>query len=122
MTKKSRFGIAAAAALAFVPAFGSDVSEDKRETEQTAQQPADAAAPLAMQVDPGTQEIQQRAYEGSAGGEPANQRDEDKRMEQKEAARERFLNEVWSAPSRARETRARATAPPAPAPARRCSP
>jgi hypothetical protein len=101
MTKAIRFGVAAAAALAFLPAWGSDASfEDKREVEQSEQRPADAVAPPALQGDSAAQEPQQqRADEGSGAGEPTtNERDQDKRLEQEKAARERFLNEVWTAP------------------------
>ncbi len=98
MTKTIRLGVAAAAALAFLPAWGSDASQDKREIEQSQQQPADTSAPAALPQDSVTQELQPSADQGSGGGEPAYKRDADKRQEQRDAAREQFLNEVWSAP------------------------
>ncbi len=99
MRKMIRLGVASAAVLASLPAWGDGVSvEDRLEVRQAEQRPVDTASPSTPQHESATQDRQPRLDEGSAGGEPSNERDDDKRHEQRKTAREEFLNDTWNLP------------------------
>ncbi len=95
-----RAGVAAGALFAFLPAWGSERSvEDGLELRQPqlslkADGAAETAAPRYALA---PREASACEEEGSAAGEPASKRGEEK-QELRDAAREQFLNETWNTP------------------------
>jgi hypothetical protein len=110
MGKAIRFGLAAATMLVILPAWGDGASVDDRQEAQRSQLlPGDtsASAPQQLSLAPAQDAQPQYAHphadDGSGASEPGDERErdkrlEDKRLEQGDAAREQFLNEVWSKP------------------------
>ncbi len=95
-----RFGVAAAAVLTFLPAWGSDASvEERLESQPYEQQVADSAArPPSPQYASAPQDSQPCAGQGSGGGEPASEEEDRKEDRQQDAQQERFLNDTWNTP------------------------
>ena len=97
-----RAGVAAGALFAFLPAWGRETSAEDRLELRQPQLPLqlkvdDAARPAAPRYTLAPREASACEEQGSAAGEPARKRGDEK-QEQRDAAREQFLNETWNTP------------------------
>ena len=96
MGRNIRFGVAAAAVLAFVPAWGAEGDEQRKggNDSQSYSQRIDALEARLARLEATLDQL----HAGSGSGEPARTEEDRRREQQREAANQRFLNEIWNNP------------------------